>query len=118
MLHPVEQTHRPSPLKLPGLTWLVFLPLLLLACEKKIDIKIKDNNPKLVVEATIENDQPPQVILTRSAGYFSSLTAASLLQGFVHGAQVYVSNGSRTHQLKEYTVPIGLGQNLYYYGID
>src|SRR5436305_1547719 len=113
MLPPPERTYRliPAFFGLSRFCGTLVLCVLLLCCEKKIDIQLKDDNPKLVVEATIENDQSPRVILTRSAGYFSALTAANLLQSFVHGAQVFVSNGSLTHQLKEYAVPIGLGQN-------
>src|SRR4051812_38937337 len=87
-------------------------------CEKKIDFKLNDESQKLVVEATIENDQPPMVILTRSVSYFSTLDPAVLLQSFVHSADVYVSDGSKTHKLKEKAVPLAPGLNLYYYGID
>jgi hypothetical protein len=96
----------------------ILISILLFGCEKKIDIRLKDEAPQLVVEATIENGEAPRVILTHSLGYFSTLTPGMLLNSFVHGATVTMSNGSRTHQLKEYTVPIGAGLNLYYYSTD
>lgn len=94
------------------------LALILFGCEKKIDFRLKEPAPKLVVEATIENGQPPMVILTRSLGYFSRITPEILSNSFVHGAEVYVSNGTQTHRLKEYAVPAGPNVTLYYYSID
>lgn len=40
------------------------------ACEKAVEFKIEEVTPKLVVEATIENNQPPVVYLSNSLGYF------------------------------------------------
>lgn len=88
------------------------------ACEKDIDFKLDNTEPKLVVEATIENEKAPVVILTKSVGYFSSISAALLTQSFVHGAEVYLSNGSLTHKLKEYTRPLAAGVSFFYYSID
>ncbi|MGZ8544647.1 MAG: DUF4249 domain-containing protein, partial [Flavisolibacter sp.] len=77
-----------------------------------------DQEPLLVVEATIENGLPPYVILTRSTGYFSEITPAILAQGFVRNADVFVSNGTLTHKLREYVVPLAPGISGYYYTID
>lgn len=88
------------------------------ACEKDIDFKLDTTEPKLVVEATIENGKAPMVMLTKSVGYFSRISAELLTQNFVHGAEVYVSNGSLTHKLKEYTVPVTAGVSVCYYSID
>ena len=96
----------------------VLLALLLAGCEKKIDFELNDHTPKLVVEGTIENGEPPMVILTRSLDYFSKISPEILAGSFVHGAEVFVSNGTRTHQLKEYAVPISPAVSLYYYSID
>lgn len=97
---------------------LFIFPFLLAGCEKKIDIHLQDETPRLVVEATIENDQAPRVILSKSLNYFATLTPSLLTGSFVHGAEVYVSNGTKTHRLKEYTVPVAPGINLYYYSTD
>ena len=90
----------------------------LTGCEKKIDFKLNEQEPKLVVEASIENGQAPRVTVTKSIGYFSKITADILVNSFVHNASVYVSNGTLTHQLKEYTIPLGNGISIYYYSID
>ena len=92
--------------------------IFLFGCEKKVDFKLKEQPDKLVVEATIENGQPPVVILSKSVGYFSKISADMLTQSFVHGAEVYVSNGTLTHKLKEYSRSLGNTVTFYYYSID
>ena len=99
--------------------WALFLPVLIVAgsCEKKIDFDLKESEPKLVVEATIENDRPPVVILSRSLNYFSTIDPQVLATSFVHDAQVFVSNGLNTQKLKEYSYNVN-NYKLYYYSID
>jgi hypothetical protein len=87
-------------------------------CEKNIGIKLDNIQPKLVVEATIENEQAPVVVLTKSVGYFSAISPEVLAQSFIHNAEVFISNGSLTHKLREYPVSVGPGISLYYYSID
>ena len=55
--------------------WLFYVLVLLLAagCEKAVDFNLNDNEPKLVVEANIENSQAPFVVLSQSLNYFSTL---------------------------------------------
>lgn len=91
---------------------------ILLGCEKDINFKLDNAEPKIVVEATIENDQPPRVILTRSIGYFAEITAKDLTQSFIHNADIWVEGNSGTHKLKEYTIPVGQGFSFSYYSID
>jgi len=88
------------------------------SCEKAVEFELDDVEPKLVIEATIENDQPPIVYLSKSLGYFSNIDQATLANNFVRNAEVYVSNGVLTHKLKEYSVPVGGGYFFYYYSID
>lgn len=87
-------------------------------CEKDIDISLKSEESKLVVEATIENDQPPVVFLSKSLDYFSQISPQLLAQSLVHGADVYVSNGSQTQKLKEYNTQLGSGYSISYYSTD
>jgi hypothetical protein len=89
----------------------------LLSCEKAIDPGIEAQAPKLVVDAQIENGQAPFVVLTKSIGYFSSIDSSQLKNTFVHNAVVTVSDGIKTHQLKEYAVPVTNG-TVYYYSND
>lgn len=92
--------------------------LLLFACEKKIDFNLKNDPSKLVVEASIENGQAPVVILSRSVGYFSKISPEILDHSFVHNADVFVSNGTVTHKLKEYSKPVSNGITVYFYSVD
>jgi hypothetical protein len=98
--------------------FLVVITLLLFGCEKKVDFTLHDQPDKLVVEGIIENDQPPIVILSKSVGYFSMISADLLNQSFVHGADVFVSNGTLTHKLKEYSRSLGNRVSFYFYSID
>lgn len=91
---------------------------LLVGCEKAIDFELDETPDKLVVEATIENGEPPVVVLTKSLNYFSQINPQLLAGSFVHDAQVEISNGVKTHRLKEYSTPLGGGYNLFYYSID
>lgn len=96
----------------------LFLSMALFSCEKAVDIKLDNVSPKLVVEATIENNTVPVVALSKSLGYFSAINPTILAGSFVHDAEVYVSNGTLTHKLKEYGVPAGNGYTFYYYSVD
>lgn len=88
------------------------------ACERVVEFELNNVSPKLVVEGTIENNEPPVVYLSKSQAYFSSIDLNTLANSFVRNAEVYVSNGITTHKLKEYTVPLGPGINFYYYSND
>lgn len=94
------------------------LLILLSGCEKNINLELNQVEPKIVVEATIENGEAPVVVLTKSVAYFSKITPAQLTNNFVHGADIQISNGIKTHTLKEYTVPLFNGYTFSYYSID
>ncbi|MGV3529002.1 MAG: DUF4249 domain-containing protein [Flavisolibacter sp.] len=96
----------------------IFLLLVLPGCEKTVDFDMRENPPKLVVEATIEYGQPPVVVLSTSLQYFSTLSPDSIYNSFVHDAEVTVSNGQLTHRLKEYSVPFSGGYLYHYYSVD
>jgi len=92
--------------------------ILLCSCEKNINFKLKVVPDVLVVDANIENSQPPIVVLSKSFDYFSKITPEVLDTSFVHNAGVFISNGIQTQQLKEYSVNAAGGFFLYYYSID
>ena len=94
------------------------LMVILSSCEKNIDFKLNEADPVLVVDGQIEDGQPPRVILSTSLSYFGAISPQILASSFVHGANIKISNGTLTHQLKEYALPFG-GQYIgYYYSID
>jgi len=98
--------------------WIAVIFLILTSREKDINFDLKDAADVLVVDASIENGQPPYVILNKSFDFFSTLNPDKLSNSFVHDAIVTISNGTVTNHLKEYSYPIGPGLNVYFYGID
>lgn len=100
--------------KLLGICLLVAL----LSCEKDIDFNLDDAEPLLVVDAQVENEQAPMVVLTKSLSYFDSLSPQALNNSFVHQAEVWIGNGTLNHRLKEYEYELLPGINAYYYSID
>lgn len=97
---------------------LIAASLVFLSCEKGVTFDLQEPAPKLVVEATIETNQPPLVILSKSQNFFAEITPDILANSFVRNAEVYVSNGTRTHKLKEYATPLVNGYTFYFYSID
>jgi Domain of unknown function (DUF4249) len=88
------------------------------SCEKDIDFKLDDAESLLVVDAKIEDGQPPFVVLTKSLGFFSSINPLILENAYIHNADVYVSNGVLTHKLKEYSIQLFAGLTAYVYAND
>jgi hypothetical protein len=96
----------------------IFLFLFLTSCEKDINFDLKDAPSLLVVDANIENGNPPVVVLTKSLNFFSTIDPALLFNSFVRHAKVTVSNGVLTHQLKEYGTAIIGTDSVFYYSVD
>ena len=97
--------------------YFIFILMLLISCEKDINLVPDATTQKLVVDAEIENGLAPTVILTQSTGYYANLDSSVLNNSFIHNAQLTISNGSKTHQLKEYKLPVK-GGFVYYYSND
>lgn len=89
-----------------------------MSCEKNINLNLNTATNLLVVNATIENGQAPVVVLSTSYNYFAQITPQLLESSFVHNAIVYMSNGTLTQQLKEYSIDTTGGTKLYFYSID
>jgi Domain of unknown function (DUF4249) len=96
----------------------LFLTVLLTGCEKNINFDLKEAENVLVVDARIENGQPPIVVLTTSLNYFSSINPGLLDSLYVHHADITISNGTKTHHLREYTISSGWNFSSYFYSID
>jgi hypothetical protein len=97
---------------------LIIITFTLTSCEKGVTFDLEESSPKIVVEATIETNRPPFVILSKSMNFFDQITPDILANSFVRNAAVYVSNGTVTHKLKEYTVPLATGYSFHFYSID
>ncbi|MEP6583791.1 MAG: DUF4249 domain-containing protein [Ginsengibacter sp.] len=96
----------------------LFCAMVLLSCEKNIDFTLKQVPDLVVVDASIENGQPPIVVLSNSFDYFSNITPSLLAGIFIHDASVFISDGNKTQQLKEYFIDSAGGNRIYYYSID
>lgn len=96
----------------------LFCIVCLFSCEKNINFKLKVVPNVLVVDASIEDNQPPVVVLSKSFAYFSKISPEALDTSFVHDATVTISNGTQTQQLKEYISGSTGGYVIYYYSID
>ncbi|QEC66934.1 DUF4249 domain-containing protein [Panacibacter ginsenosidivorans] len=90
----------------------------LCSCEKEIKLDVQNQPAKLVVDASIENNNVPVVALSNSLNYFSSISAKELSNSFVHDAVVTVSDGTITAKLKEYSFTDTSGFTVYYYSVD
>jgi Domain of unknown function (DUF4249) len=98
---------------------MIFMAALALAsCEKDVNFDLKNAPQVLVVDAQIENGQAPTVVLTKSLDFFGKIDPLVLTNSFVRNAEVTMSNGTKTHKLKEYALPLAPGIVFYYYSID
>lgn len=90
----------------------------LIACEKKIAFNLKESSELLTVDASIENGEEPLVILTKSLNYFSKISASVLSNSLVTDAQVFISDGVITHQLKRYDIILPGNVPFSFYATD
>lgn len=90
----------------------------LISCEKEVNFNLPASiSEKVVVEGGIELGTPPLVLLTNSFGFFSKLDLSTLQNAFISDAQVSVSDGSRTVNLREYSIDT-LGNFYKFYSVD
>jgi Domain of unknown function (DUF4249) len=89
--------------------------LFFVSCEKDIDIELKESEPRLVVEGSIENGANPTVVLTKSLDYFGTITPELLFSSFVRNAVVTITEGSAIYPLLEDSVPLTNGAYFYFY---
>lgn len=92
--------------------------LFLTGCEKSVTFKLDETVSGLVVDANIENGQPPVVLLSTSLNYFSKISPEILLNSFVHGATITISDGAKQQVLKEYSYKTAAFIDIYYYTVD
>ncbi len=67
-----------------------FISLIFISCQEEITLDLPQAERKLVVEANIETDFPPYVILSRNQGYFESIDFDTYNNLFVDDAEVKV----------------------------
>ncbi|MCU0374642.1 MAG: DUF4249 domain-containing protein [Chitinophagaceae bacterium] len=93
--------------------------LCFLACEKVIDLVPQSQEPKIVVDGSIETGQPPVVFATKSLDFFKTLTPDLLSTIFARNARITVNDGAQTVTLREYAIPSGIaGRFVFVYSTD
>lgn len=100
--------------------WTGFLMIIIVltACERDIAIVPTASAPKLVVDAEIENNRPPFILLSRSLNFFSSIDSAELANSFVHNATVSIQEGNTIYPMKEFELRGANGNRIFYYSND
>ena len=94
---------------------IALLCLMMVGCEKDIDIQLDPSLTRLVVDATIENGRPPMVFLSKSLDYFSKIDPSVLSSSFVHNAKIRINDGSTEVLLKEDSIKNSTGSKIYFY---
>ena len=96
------------------------LLLMLMACEKEVNLNLSSGASRLVVDGQIESGGYPVVILTKSVGYFSTIDLETMESSFVHDALVRITDGIDTVTLREYSLDTGLlgASQFYLYTVD
>lgn len=88
--------------KLVTYSFIVFvLAVLFTSCRKDIDVKLPEYKQKLIVEASIETNGFPIVLLSWSVPFFGDFDFSQPGNAFVKGAFITVSDGTITDTLKE-----------------
>jgi hypothetical protein len=82
---------------------LFFLQIILFlqSCTKEVKIDIPGYEEKLVIDGTIETNQPPIIILSTSKDIYSPTDQNAFLAGFVSDAIVTITDGTTTVQLDQ-----------------
>jgi hypothetical protein len=84
-----------------SLLFIGILSLLVSSCTKEVKIDIPGYEEQLVIDGNIETGMPPIVLISRSSDIYAPTNLDAYLNGFVSGAVVTVSNGTKTVQLTE-----------------
>ena len=93
---------------------ILILILFLVSCEKDINIKLDASQTRLVVEATIENNQPPIVFLSQNLDFFGKINPTILSSSLVRNAKISITDGTTTVNLTEDSVVRG-NTKVYFY---
>lgn len=93
--------------------WILLLGVMT-GCEKDITIALYPTAATLVVDATIENDAPPVVFLSKSLDYFGKIDPKVLSNAFVRNARVTISDGSSSVVLTQDSIVNPGGTVVFY----
>jgi hypothetical protein len=92
----------------------LILILFFVSCEKDVNIKLDPSQTRLVVDASIENGQPPIVFLSQSLDFFGKINPMILSASSVRNAKVTIADGTSTVELIEDSIVQG-NSKVYFY---
>jgi hypothetical protein len=73
------------------------------SCTTILDVDdLPQPKSEIVVEGTIENGEPPYILLTKNSPFFGGISVTDLSQYFVHDAVIKIRSGTDTVQLIEF----------------
>lgn len=98
--------------------FIFFLSVLFLSCEKSIEFDLKEAAPELSVDASIETNEAPVVILTRSLNYFSEVSTGVISNSFIKDAEVTIRSGTAVYPLKRFDVMLPGNVPFSFYSSD
>ncbi|MFN5334554.1 MAG: DUF4249 family protein, partial [Bacteroidota bacterium] len=98
--------------------WFFLTIFMLISCEKKIDFKLKESDPIVSVDASIETNQFPVVILTKSLNYFSEIDTKVISESMIRNAEVMISSEGKNIQLIKNEVIFPGNLSFVYYTCD
>jgi hypothetical protein len=91
--------------------------LLLISCEKEIDVNLSEGDKKMVVEGVIETGTQPYVTLTKSIGFFDKIDLGAVQ--YVKGAIVTVEDltSGKAVTLREYNIDTTIGNQTFSFNL-
>jgi copper chaperone CopZ len=96
---------------------LVVVFILFSSCEKRIEFNLKNAEPVLNVDASIENGKDPVVVLNKSLNFFSTISIQEISNSLIKDAKVFISNGVATQELNRIDVPLPGAISYSYYSL-
>jgi len=96
----------------------LLISFLCISCEREITFQLDQPTPKLVVEAFIENGEPPIVFLTSSLAYYSTVSLPILNASLVKDAEVSIEFSGRRFPLRGFANNASTGLIGFYYTVD
>ena len=100
------------------LSYLIIFAAAFFSCEKDIEFDLKTKEPLLVVDGLIETNAYPIIFLSKSLGYFQTLSQQAILGSLVSDAEVFISTGGIEQKMKLYRQMIIPGISIPYYSAD
>lgn len=69
-----------------------FFAVIFISCERPVDIDVPNKASEIVIEGSIENGQPPVVLVSKTRGFFEPTSAEDIANSYLDDAEVYVND--------------------------